>query len=86
MEWRNYLEGTEKPVTVYTDYQNIQYFLTTKVWTHSQIRWAQRLCGFNFEIVYGPGAKGGKPDALSRQPECGTEEGANSSRTTNSAT
>jgi len=31
MEWRHYLEGTEKPVTVYTDHQNLQYFLTTKV-------------------------------------------------------
>jgi len=38
MEWRHYLEGTEKPVTVYTDHQNLQYFLTTKVWTHRQIR------------------------------------------------
>jgi len=76
MEWRHYLEGTEKPVTVYTDHQNLQYFLTMKVWTHRQIRWAQRLCGFNFKIVYRPGTKGGKPDALSRQPEYRPEEGA----------
>ena len=69
MEWRHYLKGTEKPVTVYTDHQNLQYFLTTKVGTHKQIRWAQRLCGFNFKIVYRPGTKGGKPDALSRRSE-----------------
>jgi len=69
MEWRHYLEGTEKPVTVYTDHPNLQYFLTTKVWTDRQIRWAQKLCGFNFKIVYCPGTKGGKPDALSRWPE-----------------
>ena len=45
---------------------------------HRQIRWAQKLCGFNFKIVYGPGAKGDKPDALSRQPEYrpDSEEGA----------
>jgi dUTP pyrophosphatase len=70
------LEGTEKPVTVYTDHQNLQYFLTTKVWTHRQIRWAQKLCGFNFKIIYRPGSKGGKPDALSRRPEYRPEEGA----------
>ena len=38
MEWRDYLEGTEKLVTVYTDNQNLSYFLTTKVWTYRQIR------------------------------------------------
>ena len=57
MEWRHYLEGTEKPVTVYTDHQILQYFLTTKIWTHRQIRWAQRLYGFNFKIVYRPRTK-----------------------------
>jgi len=30
MEWKHYLEGIEKPITVYTDHQNLQYFLTTK--------------------------------------------------------
>jgi len=63
MEWRHYLEGIEKLVTVYTDHQKLQYFLRTKVWTHRQIRWPQRLCGFNFKIVYRRGTKGGKPDA-----------------------
>jgi len=76
MEWKHYLEGTEKPITVYTDHQNLQYFLTTKAWTHRQIRWAQKLCGFNFKIIYRPGIKGGKPDALSRRPEYRPEEGA----------
>jgi len=76
MECRHYLEGTEKPITVYTNHQNLQYFVTTKAWTHRQIRWAQKLCGFNFKIIYRPGIKGGKPDALSRRPEYRPEEGA----------
>jgi len=70
------LEGTEKPITVYTDHQNLQYFLTTKAWMHRQIRWAQKLCDFNFQIIYRPGIKGGKPDALGRRPEYRPEEGA----------
>jgi len=51
IEWKHYLEATEKPITVYTDHRNLQYFLTTKAWTHRQIRWAQKLCGFNFKII-----------------------------------
>jgi len=34
------------------------------------------LCGFNFKIIYRPGIKGGKPDALSRRPEYRPEEEA----------
>ena len=26
-EWKDYLLGADKPVTVYTDHQNLQYFL-----------------------------------------------------------
>jgi len=51
IEWKHYLEGMEKPITVYTDHQNLQYFLTRKAWTHRQIRWEQKLCGFNFKII-----------------------------------
>ena len=69
LERKHYLQGTEKPITVYTDHQNLEYFLTTKAWTARQIRWSQKLCDFNFVIVYQLGVKGGKPDALSRWPE-----------------
>jgi len=30
MQWRHYLEGTEKPVIVYTDYQNLRISLQQK--------------------------------------------------------
>jgi len=75
-EWNHYLVGADRPVTVYTDHQNLQNFLTTKVWNQRQIRWAQRLADYHFKIVYRPGKKGGKPDALSRRPEYRPEEGA----------
>jgi len=29
-EWKCYLAGADKPITVYTDHQNLQHFLTTK--------------------------------------------------------
>jgi len=75
-EWNRYLWGEEEPVTVYTDYQNLQSFLTKKVCNQRHIRWAQALTNYNFKIVYRPGSMGGKPDALSRRPEYGPQEGA----------
>jgi len=75
-EWKRYLWGEEEPVTVYTDHQNLQTFLTTKVWNQRQIRWAHELTNYNFKIVYRLGSRGGKPDALSRRPEYRPEEGA----------
>ena len=73
---KHILLGADEPVTVYTDHQNLQYFFTTKVWNPRQIRWAQWVANFNFEIVYRPGSRGGEPDALSRRPEYRPEEGA----------
>jgi len=75
-EWKRYLWGEEEPITVYTDHQNLQSFLTKKVWNQRQIRWAQELTNYNFKIVYRPGSRGEKPDALSRRPEYRPEEGA----------
>ena len=75
-EWKCYLARADKPITVYTDHQNLQHFLTTKKWNPRQVRWAQELANFNFKIVYRPGTCGGKPDALSRRPEYRPKEGA----------
>jgi len=68
-EWKHYELGVADLVTLYTDHQNLQYFLLTKVWNPCQIRWAQLPANFNCKIVYRPGSKGGKPDALSQRPE-----------------
>jgi len=76
IEWKHNLYGADKPITVYTDHQNLQHFLTTKKWNQRQIRWAQLLASFNFKIIYRPGSQSGKPDALSRRPEYHPEDGA----------
>jgi len=49
-EWKYYLLGADDPVTVYTNHQNVQYFIETKVWNPRQIRWAQWLANFNLKI------------------------------------
>jgi len=76
MEWKHDLYGADKQITVYTDHQNLQHFLTTKKWNQRQIRWAQLLALFNFKIICRPGSRSRKPDALSRRPEYRPEEGA----------
>jgi len=75
-EWKRHLWGEEEPVTVYTDHQNLQSFLTKKVGNQRPIRWAPELTNYNFKIVYRPGSTGGKPDALSKRPEYRPGEGA----------
>ena len=33
-EWRHFLEGTTHPVEIWTDHQNLQYFMTAKKLNH----------------------------------------------------
>jgi len=75
-QWRLYLTGEKEQVTVDTDHQDLQSFLTKKIWNERQIWSAQKLTNYNFKIVYRPRSRGGKPDALSRQPEYYPEVGA----------
>jgi len=76
MEWKHYLYCADKPITVYTNHQNWQHLVTTKKWNQRQIRWAHLLASFNTKIIYRPGSRSSKLDALSRRPEYRPEEGA----------
>jgi len=78
-QWKRYLVGEEEPVTVDTDHQNLQSFLTTKVWNQRQIQWVQELTNYNIKIVYRPERRGRKPYVLSRRPEYRHEEAAHDS-------
>jgi len=75
-ECKRYLWGEEEPVTVYTDHQNLQSFLSKKVWNQRHIRCPKEVTNYNFKIVYRPGSPGGKPQALSRRQEYCSEDGA----------
>jgi transposase InsO family protein len=67
--WRHYLEGSDKPVTVYSDHQPLTYFSTKRQLTPRQARWMLYLSPFRLEIRYRPGRQGQKPDALSRRSD-----------------
>jgi len=68
-EWRPELQGTPTPFEIITDHKNLEYFSTTKALNQRQVRWAEFLAQFNFRIVYRPGSKATRPDALNRKSE-----------------
>lgn len=74
-EWRRYLEGAQHTTTVYTDHKNLEYFTTTRKLNRRQARWSLELSGYDFVIVYRPGPKNGKADALSRRTDYHPKEG-----------
>jgi len=67
--WRHHLEGAKFPVQVLTDHKNLLYLKKPQHLNQRQIRWSLFLSKFDFRVAYRPGAKGGKPDALSRRPD-----------------
>ncbi|KAF8750371.1 hypothetical protein RHS01_09468 [Rhizoctonia solani] len=66
-EWRIFLEATDKPIQVFTDHQNLEYWMQARTFNCRHARWRIFLSDFNFEIHYRPGKQSGKPDALSRR-------------------
>ncbi|KAF8751627.1 hypothetical protein RHS01_08519 [Rhizoctonia solani] len=68
-EWRIFLEATEKPIQVFTDHRNLEYWMHARTFNRRHARWRIFLSDFNFEIHYCPGKQSGKPDALLRQSD-----------------
>ncbi|CCO31293.1 Retrotransposable element Tf2 155 kDa protein type 1 [Rhizoctonia solani AG-1 IB] len=50
--WRLFLEGTDEPITVYTDHKNLEYWKKAHTFNRWHARWYQILAPFNFNIVY----------------------------------
>ncbi|QRW26437.1 Retrotransposable element Tf2 protein [Rhizoctonia solani] len=63
--WRIFLEGTEHPITVFTDHCNLEYWKESCTFNCCHARWHLLLASYNFQIVYCPGKQSSKPDALS---------------------
>jgi hypothetical protein len=67
-EWRHYLESPAERTIVYTDHQALQSFMTTKVLNRRQMRWAELLAAYDFEIQWRKG-RDNPADGLSRRPD-----------------
>ena len=70
--WRSELASVnpDRPVKVYTDYKNLEHFMTTKQLNQQQACWAEFLSEFNFKITYRPGKQSEKPDV----PTCQSQD------------
>jgi len=66
--WRAELEGTADAVKVITDYKALEYFISSKLLSARQARWAKILSRYHFRITYKPG-KSNKADLLTRTEE-----------------
>ena len=64
--WRHYLEGCKHEVLVLTDHNNLRRFMETKSLSSRQVRWAQELSRYHFQIDYCQGKANGAADALSQ--------------------
>ncbi|CAJ0945808.1 unnamed protein product [Ranitomeya imitator] len=65
-EWRHWLEGAKHRVVVLTDHKNLTYLESAKRLNPRQARWSLFFARFDFVILYLPGSKNVKADALSR--------------------
>jgi hypothetical protein len=74
-EWRHFLEGAQHPVTVYIDHKNLENFMFAKVLNRRQACWSISLSHFNFVIMYRPGSKQMRSDALSQRAYLAPGEG-----------
>ncbi|MBW0559584.1 hypothetical protein O181_099299 [Austropuccinia psidii MF-1] len=73
--WRAFLLSLSNSFEVLTDHSSLQYFMSSKVLTHCQARWAEFLSEFHFTITYRPGRLATLTDALSRQDDVYPERG-----------
>ena len=73
-KWRAYLEGSRHPIMVYSNHKNLSYFTTTKKLNRRQVRWAELLASYDFQIHYQKGSENGQADALSRRSDLTTKE------------
>src|SRR5271170_2012024 len=68
-EWRAFLQGTTELFVVKIDYKNLTSFLTTKELNRRQVRWAEILLEYYFEIEHVKGIDNTRVDILSRKVE-----------------
>jgi len=67
--WRHFLEGTVVKFEIWTDHENLEYFMKVQKLNRRQARWALYLSRFDFVLKYIPGTKMEKADSLSRRPD-----------------
>ena len=65
--WRYLCIGSPHPIIIFTDHNNLRYFMSSKRLNRRQARWSLFLADFNFELHVRPGPTQLVADPLSRQ-------------------
>jgi hypothetical protein len=73
-KWRHYIQGSGHTTIVYSNHKNLMYFRTAQKLNDQQARWSLYLSGFDLKLIHLPGTKMVQSDALSRQPDYGTDK------------
>ncbi|MBW0512708.1 hypothetical protein O181_052423 [Austropuccinia psidii MF-1] len=77
--WRAFLLSLSSPFAFLTNHSSLQYFMSSKVLTRHQARWAEFLSEFHLLITYRPGRLATLPDASSHRDKIYPERGRISS-------
>ena len=67
--WHHYLKGCKLEVLMFTNHNNLGRFMDTKSLSSKQVRWAQELSRYHFQIDYRQGKANAAADAFSRFPQ-----------------
>ena len=62
--WRHYLEKCKYKVFILTNYNNLHQFMDTTSLSSCQVRWAQKLSWYHFQIDYHQRKANAAADAL----------------------
>jgi hypothetical protein len=68
-KWRVFLQGIMELFIIKMDYKNLIGFLTTKKLNQRQVKWAEILIKYYFEIKYIKGIDNIRADTLSKKAE-----------------
>ena len=64
--WYHYLKSYNHKVIIFTDYNNFYHFMNMKSLSFWQVRWAQELFWYHFQINYCQGKVNAAANALSK--------------------
>lgn len=68
-EWSSELRGLSQPFTILSDHRNLETFMKKRTLNERQVRWAEFLSQFHFQLKHRPGLQAVGPDALSRRDQ-----------------
>jgi len=66
-EYRSLIVNLASPLLILTDHSNLTSFASKQILNRRQARWAIKLSELDFKIVYRPGTKNQRADALTRR-------------------